>query len=785
MKQTTISFVSVCIVLLAATGNTGAAPFAGGTGEPNDPYRIATAEQLISIGSDPNLLDKHFILTADIDLDPNLPGNRVFDRAVIAPDVKLVMDRYMYGGHGFTGDFDGRGHVITGLVIDSNSLCVGLFGMVGKDGHVSNLHLVDGSVQGKARNHGNHGIDGFTGVLAAINKGEIISCSSTGFTLTGGYVGGLVGFNDTGTISACSSMCWIKGALADCGGLVGRGGGGSISACLSTGSVSGAGNVGGLMGSNHSGTVSTSYSASSANGSTAGGLVGDNSAGFIQGCYSTGSVTAGAAAGGLVGWNNGGVLSACHSTGPVQCTDGCAGGLVGSNTGSIWTSYSAGSVTTTRGKCGGLVGSNSARGDTISRSFWDVQTSGQTQSEGGTGKTTAQMQTARTFLDAWWDFVDETTNGTNDTWKIVEGKGYPHLAWETVKYSGGTGEPGDEYQIGTAADLIDLGKEHSDYGSHFILIADIDLDPNLPGNRIFDRAVIAPEANDASIGVVQRPAFRGVFDGRGHAITGLVIDSNAPCVGLFGIIDYGARVSNLRLVGGSVHGQDPSLGRDNWVRYTGALAGANKGLITACSSTASVSGSDHAGGLVGYNWRGTISACHCAGSVYAGRDSGGLVGYDYGGTILACRSTGPVSCKDWGAGGLVGSTAFGTIFSCYSTGAVGGTPWDAGGLIAYNDRGTISACYSTGQVSGRVGGTTGGLVSANLGTVYACFWNVETSGQSVSSGGTGLTTPEMRRGKTFVDAGWDFVGETANGTADLWWIDEGRDYPRLWWETRD
>jgi hypothetical protein len=35
---------------------------------------------------------------------------------------------------------------------------------------------------------------------------------------------------------------------------------------------------------------------------------------------------------------------------------------------------------------------------------------------------------------------------------------------------------------------------------------------------------------------------------------------------------------------------------------------------------------------------------------------------------------------------------------------------------------------------------------------------------------------------TFIEAGWDFVGETANGTEDIWWILEGKDYPRLWWE---
>ena len=35
---------------------------------------------------------------------------------------------------------------------------------------------------------------------------------------------------------------------------------------------------------------------------------------------------------------------------------------------------------------------------------------------------------------------------------------------------------------------------------------------------------------------------------------------------------------------------------------------------------------------------------------------------------------------------------------------------------------------------------------------------------------------------TFLDAGWDFVGETANGAQDIWGIFEGRDYPKFAWE---
>jgi len=40
----------------------------------------------------------------------------------------------------------------------------------------------------------------------------------------------------------------------------------------------------------------------------------------------------------------------------------------------------------------------------------------------------------------------------------------------------------------------------------------------------------------------------------------------------------------------------------------------------------------------------------------------------------------------------------------------------------------------------------------------------------------------MQQAETLLDAGWDFIGETANGTEEIWWINEGKDYPRLWWK---
>ncbi|UCG57108.1 MAG: hypothetical protein JSU70_19860 [Phycisphaerales bacterium] len=33
-----------------------------------------------------------------------------------------------------------------------------------------------------------------------------------------------------------------------------------------------------------------------------------------------------------------------------------------------------------------------------------------------------------------------------------------------------------------------------------------------------------------------------------------------------------------------------------------------------------------------------------------------------------------------------------------------------------------------------------------------------------------------------LDAGWDLVGESANGTEDIWLVIEGQDYPKLTWQ---
>jgi thioredoxin len=300
---------AVTAALLLMIASAAGAGYSGGSGTVQDPYQIATAADLLRLGESPADYGKCFILTADIDLDPNLPGGKVFDKAVIAPvTVSWAGSGRTKTSDRFVGAFDGHNHKISHLrIIGSNYL--GLFGRLELGAEVKNLALADVNVVG-----------------------------------SGAFVGGLAGSS-----------------------------GARVAQCCTTGQVRGDSFVGGLVGEN---------------------------AGQAKNCYSTCAADA----------------------------NEVVGGLAGSNAGDIAACYSAGKVTG-RQSAGGLVGIAALPG-AVAASFWDVQTSGQAVSAGGTDQTTVQMQREATFLSAAWDFVDENVNGTEEIWRIDEGMGYPRLAWE-------------------------------------------------------------------------------------------------------------------------------------------------------------------------------------------------------------------------------------------------------------------------------------------------------------------------------------------------------------------
>jgi hypothetical protein len=280
-----------------------------------------------------------------------------------------------YGFTGFGGTFDGQGHEIRDLFInrpDENG--VSLF-------------------------------------FATLQDGVIKDLGVTNVTVTGAdYVGGLVGSNTGSVINSYSSGNvngeYRVGGLAGCSG-------GTVFNSYSTGNVTGSSSVGGLFGVNM-GSVNNSHSMCSVIGvDDVGGLVGYSYYGTVSNSYSTSNVTGYSDVGGLVGLN-----------GWEEVT---GGGIISI----VVDSYSTGNVNGNQ-NVGGLVGHNDDDG-TVSNSFWDIQTSGQATSDGGTGKNTTEMQDIATFSGAGWNITVVALNETNPAyiWNIVNNVTYPFLSWET------------------------------------------------------------------------------------------------------------------------------------------------------------------------------------------------------------------------------------------------------------------------------------------------------------------------------------------------------------------
>ena len=295
----------------------------------------------------------------------------------------------------FVGILDGGGYEICDLFINRpDEVNVGLFNSVYYQGGITNLGVVNAIVTGY------HWVGG----LVALNVGTVSNCYSISSVNGTVYVGGLMGVN-----------------------------GGTVSNSYSIGNVTGGSAVGGLVGANP-GIVSDCHSIGSviSEQDYVGGLVGRN-AGIIRNSYATGSVSVtGTTAGGLVGENYEGTVSNSYSTGSVV-GEAKTGGLIGINWGTVNNSYSTASVT---GEVyvGGLIGLNYENGyGIVTNSFWDIETSGQATSEGGAGKSTAQMKFVDTFSEADWDIIAVANPGTRNPsyiWNIVSGATYPFLSWQ-------------------------------------------------------------------------------------------------------------------------------------------------------------------------------------------------------------------------------------------------------------------------------------------------------------------------------------------------------------------
>ena len=191
--------------------------------------------------------------------------------------------------------------------------------------------------------------------------------------------------------------------------------------------VSGPELAAGLVGFNH-GRIRGSYVTGRVLGiENVGGLVGINSTiGEIRGSYATSHVSGDDDVGGLVGDNRGEIVASYATGRAAGNTD--VGGLVGNHksTGEISAGYATGTVSG-GSNAGGLIGL--FEGGSIDASYWDKQTSGHATGVLPFGRTTAQLQSPRSYSDLYgsWNLDINGDSVNDDPWDFGTSSEYPAL----------------------------------------------------------------------------------------------------------------------------------------------------------------------------------------------------------------------------------------------------------------------------------------------------------------------------------------------------------------------
>ena len=670
--------------------------------------------------------------------------------------------------YNFSAVFEGNGETISNLYIDRSSAdYVGLFGYAGFESVVRNLGIVGGSVTGYDR----------VGSLAGEADTKIRACYSTVDVTGHNFVGGLVGYSDRGTISACYTTGNVSGSNSQAGGLVGRNRGGTIKACYSTVDVTGNERVGGLVGDNTGGTISACYATGNATGtgSNVGGLVGNNE-GTVTNSYFDSTVNSALATtpiGGGTTTGSGITNVSGKTTTELQTPTAYA---------DIYANWN---IDVDNGQPIG-VDDGTAAGDPGVDDPWDFGTDSEYPAlqvdfdrdgtasvvEFGTQPRTAPPAPPAppaTAPDAPVVSSFTPTSGAVSATVMIIGIGFSTTAADNTVTFLGSSSPGDEQtatvNTASATELTVTVPVGAVTGKIQVAVSG----EMATSTDDFTVLMSVPPTDTDADGLIdittlaQLDAIRYDLDGDGRPTSAgqtawqtafsavVAVDDDAAVHDASSSFTGYELMNNLDFAG--TKWENPTGGTFAGTHETGGWAplGYWNSSTDNAYYTATFDGRGHTISNLYINRRtnrvGLFGVLGSGGNVRNlgieggsvtgdGLNIGGLVGYnDFGGTISACSATGNASGGGI-VGGLVGRS-YGTISACYATGDATGTN-NVGGLVGYNDfGGTISACYATGDASGV--GNVGGLMGENFGgTISACYATGTPSGSSWVGGLVGF-----------------------------------------------
>jgi hypothetical protein len=611
----------------------------------------------------------------------------------------------------FCGTFDGNGHTINLNLSDDSAYRQGLFGVVGGTNEsvkatIKNL-IVQGTVNGSCYVGG---VAGYANYADFENVGsEATVGNSTGCT----GVGGIVGYaNNTVSLTNCYNKGTVNGTGTSfsngIGGLVGYAGSTiTFTNCYNLGAVTGKGSVGGLIGSGNSSTIfDNCYNGINATVTMAGST---SYYGSIGGYVRTPSGTA--------------YYNTSASSKVMYYT------LSGAATYETYTellqhlgeSFKSGESVNADfdsapalawEKGGGTFGSTPDPEYTVT--FSGDHATVTVDDEAKTSVTVAENGSVsfKVAADEGYDLTSvqvggEALTAEADVYTLSDITGDTTITITTA--ASAVTKVGDVYQIGDAAALTAFAAKVADgeYSANAKLTANITL-----------------TADWDPVGTLENP-YTGTFDGDGHTISGLHINSDAAYAGLFGVIN-GATIKNLIVQGyvrstaatGSVGAVAAFAKGSNTFTNVG-----NEAIVISDNTNAGYYG---AGGILGFvdtNSSAVFTGCYNKGEVQ------GKAGYTagiVGGSNSYCTNT------DAGINASI------TLTNCYNLGKISkaGLGGGAGGIIGYSYDAVLTNCYNKGSVQSGFGELAGNKTGDAVGK--NCY--TSTNEISVAKLGNGYKT---------------------------------------------
>lgn len=687
-----------------------------GMGSETDPYKIGTAEELAWFAQTVNSRDSsttglYAELTADIVLNDTTNLLNWGTQAPANTWTPIGIDPDGSDYHPYRGIFDGKGHTVSGIYINTTDNGKGLFGAI-HFADIVNLGIKDSYIKG------------------------------------GQDVGGIVGSAVFSDIAFCYSEAYVIGQ-SNVGGLVGF-----------------------VMASEYTDSaVSYSYNG----GTIMGGVSSGGIAGFIDQytrivkSYNTGTVSGSVTSGGILGEGYGDVLGCYYLEGSAAQGSGTptqksleaftrgevAYLLQDDNTNLYW-----GNTTLNGTEFPQLEVFNSALKQVYNVEFYNDANFLERIYVLKNNYVALPSELVRNHyvFEGWNTLQDGTGMDFTDSTAVIDDiKVY--VQWSD--FAGGDGSEASPYlieipeQLRFMADAVN--NDNYIFGEkHYKLNADISLNAVWTIDDISSEGILSSGTPWTPIGtwhetdINLRTPFQGSFDGNNYTISNIFINNADDYQGLFGAV-LGGTIKNLNIDNSYIKGNN----------YVGGIVGYVEGYydgnskIIGCHNAATVSGSPSiiggVGGIAGRTTRIEIAMCTNRGEISGilqdgGDNIGGIAGWIYRGSLTDCMNSGAISGRHTigGLAGAIDNCNSNDIKNVYNAGTVSGLS-NIGGLVGrFNSTNYIKNSFNTGMITGNyfVGGIAGHV---NAETTVTNSYFLQGSAVLGIGSGTGLAvikTPE-------------------------------------------